>query len=124
MKIDKFEMYYNLLERWLTVHEEGRTISDIMVQRGIFTIALYGMGKIGKHVISELKGGSVTVLYAIDRAKSGLYDAIAVKRIDDILPKVDAVIVAAIYDFDEIEETLRKYVTYPIISLEEILYEG
>lgn len=124
MKIDKFEMYYNLLERWLTVHEEGRTISDILVQRGIYTIALYGIGKIGKHVISELKGSSVTVLYVIDRAKSGLYDAIAVKRIDDILPKVDAVIVAAIYDFDEIEETLSKYVTYPIISLEEILYEG
>ncbi len=124
MRIGKFEMYYNLLERWLTVHEEGRTLSDILAQREIFTIALYGMGKIGKHVINELKGSSITVVYAIDRAKSGLYDSIVVKRIDDTLPKVDAVLVAAVYDFDEIEETLRKYVTYPIISLEEILYEG
>ena len=124
MRIGKFEMYYNLLERWLTVHEEGRTLSDILAQREIFTIALYGMGKIGKHVINELKGSSITVVYAIDRAQSGLYDSIVVKRIDDTLPKVDAVLVAAVYDFDEIEETLRKYVTYPIISLEEILYEG
>lgn len=124
MRIGKFEMYYNLLERWLTVHEEGRTLSDILAQREIFTIALYGMGKIGKHVINELKGSSITVVYAIDKAKSGLYDSIVVKRIDDTLPKVDAVLVAAVYDFDEIEETLRKYVTYPIISLEEILYEG
>lgn len=124
MRIGKFEMYYNLLERWLTVHEEGRTLSDILAQREIFTIALYGMGKIGKHVINELKGSSITVVYAIDRVKSGLYDSIVVKRIDDTLPKVDAVLVAAVYDFDEIEETLRKYVTYPIISLEEILYEG
>ena len=124
MRIGKFEMYYNLLERWLTVHEEGRTLSDILAQREIFTIALYGMGKIGKHVINELKGSSITVVYAIDRAKSGLYDSIVVKRIDDTLPKVDAVLVAAVYYFDEIEETLRKYVTYPIISLEEILYEG
>lgn len=105
MRIGKFEMYYNLLERWLTVHEEGRTLSDILAQREIFTIALYGMGKIGKHVINELKGSSITVVYAIDRAKSGLYDSIVVKRIDDTLPKVDAVLVAAVYDFDEIEET-------------------
>lgn len=124
MKIDKFEMYYNLLERWLTVHEEGRTIAEILAKRGIFTIALYGMGKIGKHVISELNGSRVTVLYAIDRAKSGIYDSIRVRRADDILPKVDAIIVTAVYDFDEIEETLGKCVSYPIISLEEILYEG
>lgn len=124
MKIDKFEMYYNLLERWLTVHEEGRTIAEILAERDIFTIALYGLGKIGKHVISELKGSSVTVSYVIDRSKSGMYDSITVKRIDDTLLKVDAVIVAVVDEFEEIEEMLGKHITFPIISLEEILYEG
>lgn len=124
MKIDKFELYYNLLEQWLTIHEEGRTVPEILAKRGINTIALYGLGKIGKHVLHELKGSKVTVVYAIDRAKSGIYDSVTVKRIDDRLPEVDAVIVAAIYDFDEIEEVLQNRVAYPIISLEEILYEG
>lgn len=124
MKTDKFEMYYNLLERWLTVHEEGRTISEILSKRNITEIAIYGMGKIGKHVISELKGSAVTVLYAIDRTKSGIYDTITVRQSDDMLPEVDAIIVTVIDEFDEIEEMLGECVLYPIISLEEILYEG
>lgn len=124
MKVDKFEMYYNLMERWFTVHEEGKNISEILYNRGVSTIALYGLGKIGKHVVWELKDSKVSILYAIDRGKSGFYDSIVVKRIDEALPKVDAIIVAAIYDFEEIEKMLKNKVDYPIISLEEILYEG
>lgn len=124
MKIDKYEMYYNLMERWLTIHEEGRTIPQVLETMGFSTIAVYGLGKIGKHVIYEMKGSNVNVQYAIDRVRSGKYDSVIVKNVDEPLPEVDAVIVTTIYDFEEVEEMLVKKVHYPIISLEEILYEG
>lgn len=124
MKVDKFEMLFNLMERWLTMHEEGKTIPQILADRGIHTISLYGLGKIGQHVIWELKNSDVTVSYVLDRAKAGIYDGIPVKKIDEELPGVEAVIVTAVYDFDEIERMLMERVSYPVISLEELLYEG
>ncbi len=124
MKIDKYQMWYSLMEQWLTIHEEGKTIPLILKERSISSIALYGLGTIGKHVVWELKDSDVTILYAIDRVVSGVYDEIPVKKADEYLPVVDAVIVTAIYDFEEIEEMLKDRVDCPIISLEEILYEG
>lgn len=124
MKVDKFEMYYNLMERWMTIHEEGRTIADILAARNFHTIALYGLGKIGKHIISELDGSDIVILYCIDRAKSGIYHKIHIKKPEDDFPEVDAVVVSAIYDFDEIESMLKEKTGCPVISLEEILYEG
>lgn len=124
MRVEKFKMYFNLMERWLTLHEEGRRIPQILEERGLSNIALYGLGKIGKHVVCELEGSSVTIVYAVDRAMAGFYGTVPVKRIDEELPETDAVIVTAVYDYDEIEELLGKKVHCPVISLEEILYEG
>lgn len=124
MKVDKYQMWYNLMERWLTLHEEGRTIPQILRERGMSTIALYGLGRIGKHVVRELQDSDVTILYAIDRVVSGIYEEIPVKKAEESLPAVDAVIVTAVYDFEEIEEVLKNRIDCPVISLEEILYEG
>lgn len=124
MKIDRYQMLYNLMERWLTLHEEGKTIPQILRKRGLSIIALYGLGKLGKHVVWEIKESDIVVLYAIDRVVSGVYDGITVKSVDEILPVVDAILVTAVYDFEEIEEILGDRVDCPIISLEEILYEG
>ena len=124
MKVDKYELQFNLMERWLTLHEEGKTIPQLLAGRGFHTIALYGLGKIGKHVVYALRESDVTVLYVMDRAKAGVYDGIPVKKTEEELPEVDAVIVTVVYEFDEIEKMLMDRVSYPVISLEEILYEG
>ena len=46
------------------------------------------------------------------------------KKAEEELPEVDAVIVTAVYEYDEIEKMLADRVSCPVISLEEILYEG
>lgn len=124
MKVNKFEMLFNLVERWLTLHEEGKTIPQILAGRGIHTISIYGLGKIGKHMLWELRDSEVTVLYMLDRARTGICDGIPVKKAEEELPEVDAVIVTAVYEYDEIEKMLAARVSCPVISLEEILYEG
>lgn len=124
MKKDKIEIFYNLMEQWFTIHEQGKTIPMILEKRNIYSVAIYGIGKIGIHVIKEIEGSNVTISYAIDKVRTGYYDFITVKNTNDELPKVDAILVTAIYDFEEIEEALSKKTTLPIISLEEIIYEG
>lgn len=118
------EIFYNLMEQWFTIHEQGKSIPKILEKRNIHNIAVYGIGKIGKHVINEINGSNVTVAYAIEKLRTGYYDKLVVKNVEDKLPDVDAIIVTAIYDFDEIEEVLKEKTKCPIISLEEIIYEG
>lgn len=124
MKVEKFKMYFNLMERWLTLHEEGRRIPQILKERGFSAVGIYGLGKIGKHVVWELENSNITTVFVVDRSMAGFYGKIPVKRIDEEFPKVDVVIVTAVYDFDEIEKMLTVKVQCPVISLEEILYEG
>ena len=42
---------------------------------------------------------------------------------EDFLEEVDVIVVTAIHYFDEIESMLGEKVDYPIISLEDIIYE-
>lgn len=120
----KFESFYNLTERWITIHEEGKSLESILIERNIKTVAVYGLGKLGKHVVTQLKGSRVSVAYAIDRAVKGYWQDVEVKPLQGHIPDVDAIIVTAINDMDSIEKNLKKYTDCTILSLEELLYEG
>lgn len=124
MKRNKTEIFYNLLDRWMTVHEEGKCLSGLLEERGIRTVAVYGLGKIGRHALAELANSNISVAYVIDKAIMGRYGSILIKSPDDVLPAVDAIIVTAVYDIDEVELDLSGKTDCPVISLEEMLYEG
>ena len=48
---------------------------------------------------------------------------IPIVSLDNVLHKVDAIVVTAIYDFPEIVELLQNKTQDYIISLEQIIYE-
>lgn len=120
----KMESFYNLAERWITIHEEGKSLESVLEERNIKTVAVYGLGKMGKHVVTQLKGSKVKVAYAIDRAVRGYWQDVEVMPLQGHMPDVDAIIVTAINDMDAIEENLKKHTSCTILSLEELLYEG
>lgn len=62
--------------------------------------------------------------YCIDRGKSGWYRDTEIRKPEDSLEAVDAIIVTAIMDFEEIKAFLQEKTDSAVISLEEILYEG
>lgn len=119
-KREKFRSYYELLNEWLKKQHEKTTLIPYFTEHEYKTIAIYGMGEIGKRLYEELKDSDIKVLYAIDQYDS--YDEILdIKLIDDDLPEVDAVIVTPVADFDEIYSKLSTKVNYPIISMEEVI---
>lgn len=121
-KVDKFKGYYNLLNQWLINKNEGRSVSEYFTANGYQSIAIYGMGELGNRLLEELKGSSIEVKYAIDKNASGAYSEIDVVEPDGEMEKVDAVIVTAIFAFDEIEKELSGIIDCPIISLEDVIY--
>lgn len=122
-KEDKFRAYYNVLNQWLSVLHEGKSIERYFYDKNYRTIAIYGMGEIGNRLYEELSNSDVQVKYAIDKNADTVFSNLEVKSLNDRLEDVDAVIVAVPHIFEEVKLRLEGKVSCAIISLEDILYE-
>ena len=58
-----------------------------------------------------------------DKNADNIYSSVEVMNLSDDLPEVDAIVVTAVFFFDEIAEELADKVNCPIISLEDMVYE-
>lgn len=118
----KVHVLYCAFDRWLQIHQKGKTLVEYFKKHNYKTVAIYGMKELGERLLDELKDSEITVSYAIDRNADQIYKDVDILTPDDELDPVDVIVVTAIYYFDEIEGTLSKKVDYPIVSLEDILF--
>lgn len=121
--VDKFKNYYSLLNQWLSLKNEGKSLEKYFIDNGYSTIAIYGMGEMGNRLYEELKRSSITVKYAIDKNAGSAFSELEVYNLEEDLEEVDVVVVTAVFAFEEIYEELSGQVDFPIISLEDVIYE-
>jgi hypothetical protein len=118
----KMNTFYRLLIAWVELKQEGKNLSEYFEFNEIRTIAIYGMRELGERLVRELEGSGIEIKYIIDQNVESIESSLPKCRPDDKLEKVDAIIVTAIYYYQDIEETLSQKVDYPIISLEDVVY--
>lgn len=121
--IKKNEAILKMFNQWLILKQEGKNIASYLEENNFKKIAIYGMSYAGERLLDDLKGTGIEVVYAIDQNAERMFVDVEVVTVDDVLEPVDAVIVTAIYFFDEIEEKLSDLMDCPIVSLEDIIYE-
>lgn len=112
-----------MMDQWVKVKQEGKSLISYFEKNKYENIAIYGMSYAGKTLLEELKGSGIKVAYAIDKNSDNIYTDLNVVSIEDTLEKVDVIVVTPITFFEEIEQQLLMKVNYPIVSLEDILYE-
>lgn len=122
-KVGKFKSYYNMLNQWLILKQEGKSLEKYFVDNHYNTIAIYGMGEMGNRLYDELKNTGIKVKYAVDQNAANTYSELNVIDKDDEFAEVDAIVVTAIFAYDEISEELNSKVDFPVISLEDVVYE-
>ena len=120
---DKHLELFLMMNQWVKVKQEGKSLASYFEKNGYKKVAIYGMSYAGETLLDELKNTDIQLAYGIDRKANRIYSDIDVYTMDDALEEVDAVVVTAISFFDQIEEALSEKVNCPIISLEDILYE-
>lgn len=111
-----------LLNKWLDLKQENKSLSEYFVQNNYKEISIYGMGYVGERLIKELKGTGITIKYIIDKNAACIDSDYRVCSLNDELARVDVVVVSLTYYFEEIKEELQKRVKCPIISLEEAVF--
>lgn len=118
----KYKSYFYTLVRLYHAGMEGKTVDDLLRQRGIEKIAIYGMGELGTILYEELKDTGITVAYGIDQSVSR-HPEITVIQKENIKEETDAIIVTIPFAYESVKKDLEKLVSCPIISLEHLLYE-
>lgn len=125
-KVNKFKSYYNMLNQWLYIKQENRNLAEYFKKNAYKRIAVYGLGEMGSRLIDELKNTEIEVVYGIDKNVDNVFcdiTAYALDKADKISDKVDAIIVTAIFAYDEIKSQLKEHGYCNIVSLEDVVFE-
>lgn len=118
--VDKYFLYYNLLNKWMKQKEKGISVTEKLHQWGIKEVAIYGMGDIARHLQWELADTDVRIKYAIDQSELSVID-IDTYLPNSELPQVDAVIVTPILDYENISAFLRQKMSASVICITELI---
>ena len=123
-KVDKFKGYYNMLNQWLILKQEGKSLAEYFKKNDYKTVAIYGMGEMGNRLYDELKDSEIEVKYAVDQNAASTYSELDVVDKEDSFADVDVMVVTATFAFDEIEEEIGSKCSFPIVSLDDVVYES
>lgn len=119
----KFSDNYQLLNHWLELKNEGKSLVSYFREMGYSRIAIYGMAELANRLTEELEGGGVEIMYGIDRDAGCSISRIAeVYSPKEILPDADVVVVTPYYALDAIKKDLERKVNCPVISIEEVVW--
>lgn len=120
---EKHLSLFLMMNQWVKIRQEGKSLVQNLEQKGYKKIAIYGMSYAGETLVDELKDSNIHVVYAIDKNAGSAYDNVNIVSPAECLEKVDAIIVTPITFYDEIKENLAKKISIPILSLGDLLYE-
>lgn len=122
-QLKKYKNYFRVLERWLTLKEQKKNLSEYLISRGYQKIAIYGWGILGKHLYEELKDTEIEILYAIDRQMGEETAQVRLILPEESWERADAVVVTATFDFANIRQFAKQKTDMDILSLEELVME-
>ena len=106
--IKKNEAILKMFNQWLIVKQEGKSIAAYLKENNFNKIAIYGMSYAGERLLDDLKGTDIEVAYAVDQNADRMFAEVEMITKEEIAhqQEVDAVIVTAIYFFDDIEDKI------------------
>lgn len=119
---DKHLALYLLMNQWVRVKQEKKSIAGYLEEKGYKEIAIYGMNYVGQTLLKEFEGSDVEVKYGIDKKAEELYSEVKIVSPEEELEQVDAIIVTPITFYSDIEEMLSVKTDIPVLSFEDILY--
>ena len=119
-RINSLNFLYEVSSRWILAIEKKVDIVEFFKDNSIQTVAVYGMGRIGKALVRHLKDNEINVLYGIDIRKDKVESECRVYSLEDELPEVEIIIVT-VWNLEKIKNDLYGKTNARIISIEDIL---
>ncbi len=127
-KCRKQEVVLNFYSWWKYKSNRSYSISKTLKEQGFRTVAIYGLGRLGKNVIDEIKSKEIEVSFCVDQGYGKpTYEGIDCFSADSKLPEVDVLIITVISSSaEEIRKKISKLNPHiqMIKTIQEVLYES
>jgi len=121
--VERYRSYWTVLNKWMDLCEQGITVSDILKKRRITHVAIYGIGILGKHLVTDLQKGNICIDFGIDQQGDFKKYPFKVYRMAEDLPMTELVIITIENEFNQIKEKLICKGFQNVILLSEIMNE-
>lgn len=119
---DKHLMLFLLMNEWVKVKQQNKSVEDSLLKQGYKKIGIYGMSYAGQRLCDDLVNTSVEIVCCMDQKSGGSYRGYEIASVKDCPGGMDVVIVTPVFYYDEIRQQLERSVSARIISLEEVIY--
>ncbi len=119
----KEKTLHNIYYNWIKLHANGINIYKKLTEKKYNTIAIYGVGEIGR-LLFEYNDGIIDIVYYIDRNLSAKIGNVPVLSLDDTLPVVDMIIISLVgQDVSKIKKRIRDKVgqLIDVYSIEQLM---
>lgn len=115
-----------LANQIIRANTQGKTISRKIEERGITSMAIYGMGEIGERLMEDiLLNSSVRLLYGIDIKAAELYMAVPVYTLEQAagMEKPDLILLTVGGGSDSLRKEIREKMSCEVMTIGELLCE-
>ncbi len=119
----RFEVGFGILNQWLHLRQNGKSLLVFFEDNLIESAAIYGMGALGDRLYEELRDGPVTIPYAIDRNAAVItrHDLKIIHPDQESFPEADVIVVTPVQDYWQMVRLLERKTDAAILSLEDIV---
>lgn len=115
---------FHVYDKWIQLLEEGVKISDILCERGLKNVAIWGMGSTAIHLCKQLCQSNVCVKFVVDESGDDFYvDVPIVSAIDADFYGIDIIIYTNPQENGELFEKIKNNYSCKIISISDLIYE-
>lgn len=111
------------LDKWMNIKEKNIHLSEYLIDNDVYSVAIYGYGILGKHLVTELEESKVDIKYIIDRNAGTNNLKYKIIPPQEDINDVDAVIITALGDFENIYYDIKTKTKARIFSIREIVEE-
>lgn len=122
--LQKYIQFYRVMIRWLNAIQKKVSIEGYLKKRGIKRVAIYGYADIGKLLHNELVYSEIEVVNILDKRDiQSAISGLKVQKPSEGDRTVDAVLVTAVYYYNEIKTELMEMGYKNVMSLQKIVEE-
>jgi glycosyltransferase involved in cell wall biosynthesis len=121
MRTCKFKNNYNALVKISETDQLSLKFDELCLKNKWETVAIYGIGNVGKLLLSNLMTSHINIKYLIDKkADAGINSKMNIIRPVDITKDIDVIIITISAEYNSIAKELRKYTNCDIISIQQL----
>lgn len=121
--MNRFEELYRILNEWMYLHEEGKKLSDILLDKGVNSIAIYGIGDCAIHLIKECMGTDLRIECLIVDDKSEYDISLPIVKKGEEIRNVDCIVSTVPMMDVEAKKLLSEMYCCKVVTLADAVFE-